>query len=101
MRRFIIALFISILYLILGNLVGMQSPFEKYPFSDLLEVLFVPYTFIAGLSSFAGWDGLSFLLEAIVFVITIPFFYSMLMITRHIWNKRFFLSEYRRVSRKK
>lgn len=78
-KHFTIALIISLAYLVAGNIVGMQQALEKYPGSGFIEIIFGPYTFIAGMSSFAGWDWLSFVLELIVFIITIPFFYLTLV----------------------
>jgi uncharacterized membrane protein len=84
MKHMKIALVASIVYLLLGNIVGVQS--EEFPCSDFIKVLFAPYTFIAGMSSFAGWDWLSLVMEAIIFVMTIPIFLLVVVVVGHIKN---------------
>ncbi|WP_276131934.1 hypothetical protein [Polluticoccus soli] len=90
MTRFVIALIFAILYLILGNVFavrGMQNTSNEFFNSPLIEILFAPYTFVGGMSAFAGWDWLSFVLESLIFVITIPFFYFLLVVSSHIRNR--------------
>jgi hypothetical protein len=67
---FKITILIALIHCIIGNIIGA--------FSDglgILEYLFLPYTFIAGLSAFAGWDFLSVILEVGSFVLMTLLFY--------------------------
>jgi hypothetical protein len=68
--RLKISLLITLIHFVIGNAIGMSA-------SDLpvLEVLFLPYTFIAGMSQFAGWDGLSIALEIFSFLLMMAVFY--------------------------
>lgn len=61
-KKLLVASFIALDHLILGNIVGIYSD------SMILGIAFLPYSFIAGQSSFHGWDGLSLLLEIVSFV---------------------------------
>jgi hypothetical protein len=62
---FAISFLIAITHCIIGSLLA------QYNLNPFLEVIFLPYTFIAGLSYLVGWDFLSYFLEFIsVFVIT-------------------------------
>lgn len=73
-----ISLLISLVHLITGNMVGMSS--SDHP---VLDIIFLPYTFIAGLSQFAGWDRLSYVLEFGSFLLMTAVFYLLvLLITR-------------------
>lgn len=90
MKRLTKALIISTTYLAVGNLIainGMQHPTNAILNAPLIEMLFAPYTFVGGMSAFAGWDWLSFLLETIIFIITIPFFFSLMIVVEQIKNK--------------
>jgi|GEM_PF-3577703 len=71
-RKLLIALFIAIGHLILGNIVGIYSE------GGILELLFIPYSFIAGMSAFAGWDGLSLLLEMASFAFFFAIIYALI-----------------------
>jgi len=51
-----ITIVITIIHCILGNLIGIY-------WNNPIGFLFLPYSFIAGMSSFAGWDKLSLILE--------------------------------------
>lgn len=69
-KAFKIAFFITIIHFVIGNLVA------KSTVSTLIEVIFMPYTFIAGMSDFAGWDTLSYILEfvSLIVVFTVVYF---------------------------
>jgi hypothetical protein len=72
-----IALLLSALHLIAGNIVG------RYSESDVLGILFFPYSFISGMCSLVGWDWLAYSFEAGAFIITtIPYYYLALLFTK-------------------
>jgi hypothetical protein len=52
-----IPVIIAILHCILGNAVGAKSD------NTFIQIVFLPYSFIAGISDFAGWGFLSYFLE--------------------------------------
>jgi uncharacterized membrane protein len=66
---FKISILISILHCLLGNLIGANSD------NLFVEIIFLPYSFIAGMSSFAGWDFLSIILELVGLVFMTLIFY--------------------------
>ena len=62
MKHFTIALIISVVYFRVGNataIAGVHHFSNEFLNSAFIEILFAPYTFIAGMSTFAGWDWLS------------------------------------------
>ena len=74
---FKISILISILHCILGNLIGAKFD------NAFLEIIFLPYSFIAGLSNFVGWDFLSLILElASIIFMTLIFYPLGLLIKR-------------------
>ena len=56
---FLISLLIAFIHGILGSWLA------KYDLNPFVEFLILPYTFIAGMSYFAGWGALSFILVII------------------------------------
>ncbi len=73
-----IALLLSLIHLIAGNMVGMSVNDHH-----VLDIVFLPYTFIAGISQFAGWDMVSFVLELGSFLLMTAVFYPLgMLITR-------------------
>lgn len=70
-----VAFFITIIHFTLGNLLA------KWSVSNIIDVVFIPYTFIAGMSDFAGWDTLSYTLEFVSFIIVFTVVY---FIVKHI-----------------
>ncbi len=70
-RPFVISFVAALLHCIIGNWLA------RFDTNIILECLFLPYTFIAGLSNFAGWDSLSLILEivslATITIILYPF----------------------------
>jgi hypothetical protein len=68
---FRIAMLISILHCILGNLIGAKSD------NSFVEFIFLPYSFIGGLSNFAGWDFLSLIFELAGLVLMTLIFYPL------------------------
>ncbi len=92
MKLFAWALVMAVVYLILGNVTaisGAHVQSNQLLNSTFIQIFFAPYTFIAGLSTLAGWDSLSFLAEVVVFAITIPFFYSVLLVGRYMLRRCF------------
>ena len=65
-----IAILVALLHGILGNMVGACSDGK-----GIKGYLFLPYTFIHGMSAFAGWSDLSILLEIISFALMTILFY--------------------------
>ena len=61
---------ITIIHFIIGNIISHQSVII------IIEIIFLPYTFIAGLSNFAGWDTLSYILELGSFIIIFAIVYG-------------------------
>jgi len=91
MKRFRTALVLSFIYLALGNItaiIGTENPSNEFLNSGFVGTLFAPYTFVAGMSTFAGWDLLSFILEIVIFVVTIPFFYFIVFMFQNINEQR-------------
>ena len=64
-----IPVIIAILHCILGNAVGAKSD------NSFTQAIFLPYSFIAGMSDFAGWGFLSYLLELAGLVVMTIIFY--------------------------
>lgn len=64
-----ISALITFFHCLIGNILAY------YSVGIVLEVLFLPYTFIAGMSNFAGWGLLSLLLEGaaviVIFIIVL------------------------------
>lgn len=56
-RPLLISFLISLFHCVLGTFLS------KYYLNGFFETIFLPYTFIAGMSNFAGWDWLSYILE--------------------------------------
>lgn len=87
MKRFFIAFVIAFVYLVVGNVVTIYAAHNSSNAllnAKSMQLLFAPYTFIAGMSEFAGWGALSYFLEAVIFIITIPFFYSLLVVVSYL-----------------
>lgn len=72
---FKIAFTIASIHCIIGNILGIN-----FVGSTILETIFLPYTFIAGLSEFAGCDVLSFIFEIFSFLIMLGIFYPIGML---------------------
>jgi hypothetical protein len=64
-----ISILISIVHCILGNSIGAKTD------NLFLEIVFLPYSFIVGLSNFAGWDLLSLVLELVGLLFMVLIFY--------------------------
>lgn len=77
------AILISMIHCVLGNLIGGNYNIS----SNFLDFIFLPYSFIAGLSNFAGWDSLSIVLEIFGFVVMTCIFYGVLLFFQSIWTK--------------
>lgn len=75
---FKISLLITLVHCILGNVVAF------YETNKIVEIIFIPYTFIAGMSNFAGWDTLSYILELVSFSIVFLIVYT---IARFLFKK--------------
>ncbi len=69
-RELKIALVFSIIHFIVGNIIGINMINSIF-----LELIGLPYTFIAGMSQFAGWDYLSLIFEICSFVFMTMLFY--------------------------
>ena len=67
----LIAFALSLIHFIVGNMIGVS---QNGSFT-LLEFIFLPYSFIAGMSSLLGWDGLSLILEFAGFAFMTLVFY--------------------------
>jgi hypothetical protein len=80
---FAIAILIAIIHCVLGNLIGASYNIS----SNFLEFIFLPYSFIGGLSNFAGWDTLSIVLELIGLVVMTFIFYGVLSLIRSLRTK--------------
>lgn len=70
-----IAFFVAFIHCVIGNIIGI-SLID----CTVLEILFLPYTFIAGLSEFAGWDWLSFILQIFSLLLMTVLFYPLVML---------------------
>lgn len=72
-----IALLIATIYFVLGNIVGYAVCTNIISTDNFLIYLFIPYTFIWGLSALVGADWLTYVFIIIAFgssyVISIPF----------------------------
>ena len=77
-NAFKIAILISILHCILGNLIGANSD------NLFVEGVFLPYSFIAGMSNYAGWDSLSVILELAGLVIMTLIFYAFVLFIKWV-----------------
>jgi hypothetical protein len=58
-----ISILIAIVHCIFGNAIGAKSD------NTFIQLIFLPYSFIGGMSDFAGWDTLSVILELIGLII--------------------------------
>lgn len=81
-RTLVFAILISVIHCVLGNLVGGSYNIS----SGFLEFIFLPYSFIGGLSNFAGWDFLSIILELIGFVFMTFIFYGVVLLIQSLWT---------------
>ncbi len=82
-RRLVYSIIIAILYLTLGNtfaILGMKNISNSFYNNIIVQLIFLPYTFIGGMSTYAGWDWSSIVLESVIFVISIPIIFSTLRI---------------------
>jgi hypothetical protein len=70
-----ITIFISVIYFILGNIVGYLVSTLTISSDGLLFYLFIPYTFNWILSSIAGFDWLTIVFEIIALLISFAFFF--------------------------
>jgi hypothetical protein len=66
MKPFHKTLLIALIHLILGNLIGIYFEGSNIVV-NILGVIGLPYSFVAGLSVFAGWDWLSLVFELLGF----------------------------------
>ena len=69
------AFLITTIHCIVGNYIGMSN--LNFP---VLEVIFLPYTFIAGMSQYTGWGILSLVLEILSFILMTLIFYPIAML---------------------
>ncbi len=83
-KTFLIAILISTIHCILGNLIGGSYDIS----SNFLDFIFLPYSFIAGMSNFAGWDSLSIILELFGFAFMTFFFYFAKLFIQKVWTKK-------------
>jgi hypothetical protein len=70
-----ITLLIAIIYCILGNVVGYLTTIFAVSADGLLSNIFIPYTFIWGISSLAGFDWLSVVFEVMAFLFSVACFF--------------------------
>lgn len=70
-----ITLLISIIYLILGNLVGYGIYKGKIDSDGLLSYLFFPYTFTWSLSALMGADWLTYVFIFVAFLLSFAVFF--------------------------
>jgi hypothetical protein len=82
-KAFRFAIIVSIIHCILGNLIGGSYNTS----SKFLEFIFLPYSFIAGMSNFAGWDSLSIILEVLGFIFMTFIFYLIVLFIRKLGAK--------------
>ena len=75
MRAKGITLLISIIYLILGNLVGYGIYKGNIDSDGLLTYLFFPYTFTWSLSALVGADWLTFVFIFVAFLLLFAVFF--------------------------
>lgn len=71
-----LSILIAVAHCVIGNVLAF------YDVHEVIEVLFMPYTFIAGMSNFAGWDSLSYALEAVSLIIIFVFVYGIVSLLR-------------------
>ena len=64
-----ITLLISIVHCFLGNLIGANTE------NEVVEIIFLPYSLIGGMSNLFGWDSISIILEFAGFIIMTLIFY--------------------------
>jgi hypothetical protein len=64
-----ISIVIAVLHCILGNVIGARSD------NIFIQFIFLPYSFIAGMSDFAGWGFLSVVLELVGLIVMTIIFY--------------------------
>jgi hypothetical protein len=76
-----ISILISLLHCVLGNIVGPKTDIT------LIEILFMPYTFIAGMSDFSGWSLLSVVFEIAGLIIMTIIFYPIGLLIEKKENK--------------
>jgi len=69
-KPLLVSIIIAAIHCIIGNMMGIYSSGV-----NILDYIFLPYTFISGTSSLVGWDNLSVIFEIISFIIMIPVFY--------------------------
>jgi hypothetical protein len=60
-------------HLLLGNLFGYLAS-DKVFQSDIIDILFFPYSFIWGICTFAGWDKTAIFIQLISLVVCILVF---------------------------
>jgi uncharacterized membrane protein len=74
-NNFKVAFLIAFVHCIIGNVIGMSLIDNSF-----LETIFLPYTFIVGLSQFAGWDWFSVILQIFSLLLMTLIFYLLALI---------------------
>jgi len=81
-ERWLITFFITLIHCVSGNIIGVSNA------PEFIKSLFFPYSLISGMSSFAGWDGLSLMLEVISLGIMSLIFYALIYFIGQLRNQQ-------------
>jgi len=73
---------IALFHCIAGNIIGVSDV------PVFIQTLFLPYSFISGMSSFAGWDELSLILEVVSFGIMTMIIYAIIYLIEQLRNQK-------------
>lgn len=93
MKRLVAALILAIIYLVPANVITIKAMYNssnEFLNSTFFNALFAPYGFIIFLCTFNTWDWKNlFVLEGLIFALTIVVFYGVLILLSAITGKLF------------
>jgi hypothetical protein len=73
-----IAILMDLTHFVIGNLLGIyftRTQGTDSTIESILGMLFLPYTFIAGIAEFAGWDSAALILDFAALLFMLAIFY--------------------------
>ncbi|PZP52344.1 MAG: hypothetical protein DI598_00820 [Pseudopedobacter saltans] len=85
------ATLIALIHCVFGNIWGIVSSTHydiPYWLENIVDTIFLPYLFIAGMSQWFGWDILSIIWEFVGLIGSFVFFFLLLKIIHHFRKKQ-------------
>lgn len=78
-----IAIIFTLVHCIIGNVIGIYSSGQSF-----WAYLFLPYSFISGMSEFAGWDELSIVFEILALFVSFLIFYTIVLSISYLFRRK-------------